>query len=59
MWWKTRIGEEKALAKKLIGPLLVDRISRVQEARRTGGNSELDKKKPNDAGLWWIPSVAS
>lgn len=56
MWWKTRIGEEKALAKKLIGPLLVDRIGRMQEARRTGGKSELDQKKPNDAGLWYTPS---
>ncbi|OJJ34582.1 hypothetical protein ASPWEDRAFT_29710 [Aspergillus wentii DTO 134E9] len=52
MWWKTRMGEEKALAKKLLGPLLISRIKRIKEARRTNGESERGQKRPNDAVQW-------
>jgi hypothetical protein len=50
--WKTNIGEQRALAQKLLGPVFRERILKMQEAARNGQQTEYERTKANDAGMF-------
>ncbi|GME33224.1 cytochrome P450 [Neofusicoccum parvum] len=52
MWWKTGIYREQAVARRILGPILKDRIATEEMYRREGREAEWAKIKPSDVMQW-------
>ncbi|KAE8385496.1 cytochrome P450 [Aspergillus alliaceus] len=54
---QTNVVQIRALAKRLLGPMLKDRILRMQDARRTGCEEQFKHEKPFDV-VQWVLDIA-